>query len=140
MTMLLDGIEQAAADVGCDAAEDVAAIKRRHWNTAERRALVDLTNEPGTTVMEVARTFGVSASQLYNWRRDISAGEDGEAPPVFARVEVCEPVAQQAEILDCPTTEATGAIVVDFPGGAQVRIAGIVDPATLAIVLGELGR
>lgn len=43
--------------------------KRRRWSTAEKAALVRETYEPGMNVSLVARKHGISASQLFNWRK-----------------------------------------------------------------------
>ena len=96
---------------------------------------------------EVAKAFGVSASRLYGWRRQLAAeglGDDEQALPVFAQVEVSEPIAQReltAGFLDdCAPAPAIGSVVVDLPSGARVRIEGIADPGVIAAVLGELDR
>jgi transposase len=121
--------------------------RRRRWSDAEVRALIDLANQPGSSVPEVAKAFGVSASRLYGWRRQLAAeglGDDEQALPVFAQVEVSEPIAQReltAGFLDdCAPAPAIGSVVVDLPSGARVRIEGIADPGVIAAVLGELDR
>lgn len=43
--------------------------KRRRWSAAEKAALVRETYEPGMNVSLVARKHGISASQLFNWRK-----------------------------------------------------------------------
>ena len=43
--------------------------KRRRWSAAEKAALVRETYEPGMSVSLVARKHGISASQLFNWRK-----------------------------------------------------------------------
>lgn len=47
----------------------VSDEKRRRWSTAEKAALVRETYEPGMNVSLVARKHGISASQLFNWRK-----------------------------------------------------------------------
>jgi transposase-like protein len=123
------------------------AGKRRgrpsQWSDAEKRALVELTNEPGSTVTGVAREFGLSRTMLYGWRHQAAAGGFGaevSARPVFARVEVREPVSDHRSVMGSISGAEAGQIVVDFPGGARVWIDGIVDPAMLEVVLAELGR
>ena len=121
--------------------------RRRRWSDAEVRALIDLANQPGSSVREVAKAFGVSASGLYGRRRQLAAeglGDAEEAPPVFAQVEVREPMARRdltaSAVGDYAPARASGSIVVDLPSGARVRIEGIVDPGVIAAVLGELDR
>lgn len=43
--------------------------KRRRWSAAEKAALVRETYEPGMSVSLVARKHGISASQLFGWRK-----------------------------------------------------------------------
>lgn len=47
----------------------VSDEKRRRWSAAEKAALVRETYEPGMSVSLVARKHGISASQLFNWRK-----------------------------------------------------------------------
>jgi transposase len=47
----------------------VSDEKRRRWSSAEKAALVRETYEPGMSVSLVARKHGISASQLFNWRK-----------------------------------------------------------------------
>jgi transposase len=43
--------------------------KRRRWSAAEKATLVRETYEAGMSVSLVARKHGISASQLFNWRK-----------------------------------------------------------------------
>ena len=43
--------------------------RRRRWSLAEKATLVRRTYEPGMSVSRVARTEGVSASLLFQWRK-----------------------------------------------------------------------
>jgi transposase len=47
----------------------VSEERRRRWNASEKAALVRETYEPGMSVSLVARKHGISASQLFNWRK-----------------------------------------------------------------------
>lgn len=47
----------------------VSEGRRRRWNASEKAALVRETYEPGMSVSLVARKHGISASQLFNWRK-----------------------------------------------------------------------
>lgn len=47
----------------------VSDERRRRWNASEKAALVRETYEPGMSVSLVARKHGISASQLFNWRK-----------------------------------------------------------------------
>lgn len=137
----------ATAEAGRVASGDTLPSRARRrgyrWSPAERRALADLSRQPGGSVSEVAQTFGISRETLYDWRRRYAAVEPSPVvgtPAVFARVEVCE-LAPAGELMaDCSPAEGVGRIVVDFPSGVRVRLDGVVDPMTLEVVLAELGR
>jgi transposase len=47
----------------------VSQERRRRWSAQEKAALVKETYEPGMSVSLVARKHGISASQLFNWRK-----------------------------------------------------------------------
>jgi transposase len=47
----------------------VSEERRRRWSLQEKAALVKETYEPGMSVSLVARKHGISASQLFNWRK-----------------------------------------------------------------------
>ena len=47
----------------------VSEERRRRWSVQEKAALVKETYEPGMSVSLVARKHGISASQLFNWRK-----------------------------------------------------------------------
>ena len=57
--------------------------RRRRWTTEEKVRIVEETYLPGNSVSIVARRYGISANQLFTWRRlmargafTASAGED----------------------------------------------------------------
>ena len=43
--------------------------RRRRWTPEQKLEIVKQTNEPGSTVSMVARQFGISAVQLFQWRK-----------------------------------------------------------------------
>ena len=58
--------------------------RRRRWSLGEKQALVRRTYEPGMSVSLVARTEGVAASLLFQWRKlerqgALTAVQAGEA-------------------------------------------------------------
>jgi transposase len=48
--------------------------RRRRWTAGEKVALVEEANQPGSSVSYVARKYGISASQLFRWRRLMAEG------------------------------------------------------------------
>ena len=43
--------------------------RRRRWTPEQKLEIVQQTNEPGSSVSMVARQFGISAAQLFQWRK-----------------------------------------------------------------------
>jgi transposase len=43
--------------------------RRRRWTPEQKLEIVKLTNEPGSSVSMVARQFGITAAQLFQWRK-----------------------------------------------------------------------
>ena len=43
--------------------------RRRRWTPEHKLEIVKQTNEPGSSVSMVARQFGISAAQLFQWRK-----------------------------------------------------------------------
>lgn len=43
--------------------------RRRRWTPEQKLEVVKQTNEPGNSVSMVARQFGITAAQLFQWRK-----------------------------------------------------------------------
>ena len=43
--------------------------RRRRWTPEQKLEIVKQTNEPGSSVSMVARKFGITAAQLFQWRK-----------------------------------------------------------------------
>lgn len=55
---------------GFEKVEVITSVqRRRRWTTAEKLQMVEESELPGMSVSYVARKYGVSASQLFSWRR-----------------------------------------------------------------------
>jgi transposase len=114
------------------------APRRRRWSEEEKLQLVAETMEPGMSVSLVARRRGVSASQLFRWRRQF-AGEPGMPgqTPVFAPVHLLpDPLASPPASEPEPCHD--GIIEILLSGGRVVRVDRHVDAEALRRVLGVL--
>ncbi len=102
----------------------------------EKRRLVALTYEAGTSVARVARGNDVNANQLFAWRRLLGrqtlALSDQTGALSFAPIDV---VADPRR--DAPAGRV-GVIEVDLPGGARLRVDAQVDELALRRVLAAL--
>lgn len=102
--------------------------RRRHWSRAEKERIVAATSEPGATILGVARTFGVHASQVFRWRQQLCGKA---AATSFAAVAIAaEPV--EAAL------GGGGSIEVDLETGARIRISGMADAAIVTAVIAAL--
>ena len=106
--------------------------RRRSWSEEEKRHLVALANEPGSSISEVARRAGVNRSLLNQWRRAFADA----APRAgrFVPVEVDGPDAGKRAVV---ARRHDAVIEIDVALGRLV-IRGAADPALACAVLGAL--
>lgn len=112
---------------------------RRRWTTDEKRAMVEATYDPGSSVAEVAECFEVSPAQLYSWRRQVAEGtldQPRQMAPTFARVELAEDM----PALPGPAAAQPGTIRITLPDGISLVIEGVVDEAVVERVIAALRR
>ena len=114
----------------------VVASTRRSWAAWEKRAIVDEAQRATSSISAVARRHGITPSLLFRWRRELRPpGQSTEPPPAPAFVPLVLPAPVETPR---PPEESRGGVVeVEWAGG-RVRIAGPVDLATIAAVLGIL--
>lgn len=48
--------------------------RRRRWTSDEKQKLLKEADEPGNSISSVARKYGVSSSQMFNWRKQFQKG------------------------------------------------------------------
>lgn len=90
----------------------VTEERRRRWSVQEKAALVKETYEPGMSVSLVARKHGISASQLFNWRKleregGLVAAHSGESVvPASELAAARAQIAQLQRMLGKKTMEA----------------------------------
>ncbi|MDZ4318138.1 MAG: transposase [Phenylobacterium sp.] len=123
--------------VGPDATGKARRRARRAWSDEEKRQMVAQTYEAGTSVSVVARRHDLNANLLFTWRREARQGERIVAapetpPPAFAPIDVIP----DQEVPSC--TRPEGQILIELPGGARVRVEGVVSEAALVRALRAL--
>lgn len=109
----------------------------QHHSREFKRAVVELTLQPGASVARIAREHGVNANQVFAWRRLFRDGKltaEAAASELVA-VEVTESVraARRSQPAD------SGALIVECARG-RLHIAGRPDALTLRLVLEQLLR
>ena len=126
-----------------------AGTKRagRRWRTlSEKRRIAELTFDPGASVALVARAHGVNASQVFKWRRALKRGELNEpalSSPSLLPVVVTTPCEMGHAVGEVETKEQLacgGAIYIEFPGSASIRVESGADPVLLRSVLESLHK
>ena len=126
-----------------------AGTKRagRRWRTlSEKRRIAELTFDPGASVAVVARAHGVNANQVFKWRRALKRGELNE--PAVASTSLLPVTVSTPRESDNATGEVEakqqrasgGAIYIEFPGSATIRVESGADPILLRSVLESLRK
>ena len=111
-----------------------AAAGRRHHDRAFKARLVEQSLHPGASVAAIALANGINANMLFKWRREWQREE--ATPAVLLPVQVM-PSADSRELIATPKPKATGVIELEI-AGAQLRLRGAVDEASLCSVLRAL--
>ena len=117
---------------------------RRMRSRLERRQVVEKTMRPGAaSVAVIARAHGVNANQVFNWRKFYHAGRlnDKDEASDLLPVRISENSHSEYPGLGwLPIAPVVvGAIHIEL-GRVRMRVEGSVDPATLRIILEQLGR
>jgi transposase len=117
--------------------------KRRHRALEEKRRIVEETLAEGASVALVARTHGVNANLVFNWRKLYQAGRLGSGGGNLMPVQVSP---ESSPRLTAPLREpcsspssSMGTIHIQL-GHARVSIEDNADPMMLRILLECLQR
>ena len=111
--------------------------RRRRYDAAFKRAIVEQTLAPGASVARIAREHDINANQLFTWRRQFllegsAASGAGEPTPSATALLPVTVVGEEAAAPSPP-----GQIEIQLAGGT-IRIQGTVDKAMLQVVLSSL--
>ena len=102
--------------------------RRRRYSLEEKQTILKAASEPGTTVSEVSRQYGIGRSLIHNWRRQQAVAVLG-ATVRFALV---------ALVAEKPRPGG-GTIEIELDG-VRLRVDATVDEEALKRVLRALGR
>ena len=129
--------------------------RRRRWSDEEKLQLVAEACQPGNSVSQVARKRGISASQLFGWRRQMLAkglvtdtrSEPSVAPALtFAPVEIAKeqlPLDAGGKVQSPRQQAATrlsGSVAIELKGGDRVRVEGRADAGLVVRIISALRR
>ena len=123
-----------------DTCTQMVTPKRQRRGLAEKRRIVEETLAEGTSVALIARTHGVNANLVFNWRRLYQAGRlgrGGEAKLLPVKVTPESSLTTASSGSSQPTSVATIHIQLQH---AQVRIEGSTDAMLLRVLLECLQR
>ena len=112
---------------------------RRRWSLEEKLRIVAESDRGRRQVSATARRHGLSASQLFTWRRLARAGRlCADEAMTFAPVVVSSD--GPANAAPALPAVASGRIEIVLVGGVRVIVAHDVDAAALARVISVLDR
>jgi len=118
--------------------------KRQYRGLAEKLRIVEETLAEGASVSRVARTHGVNANLVFNWRRLYQAGRLGRRGgvkllPVRVTSDSSTRLRTPLCVPDAMPSSAVGTIHIRL-NQAQVSIEGSADPVLLRVLLECLQR
>lgn len=115
---------------------------RPNYDREFRRRLAAAACEPGASVAKLARENGINANMLFTWRRryreQLQAETTSLIPVAVVHETPPQPVAMPSDARDIgnPTARA-GSIEIRI-GAVVIKVDGVVDAATLRVVLGSV--
>src|SRR3546814_6783045 len=122
--------------------EVVETGRRRRWSEDEKLKIVLESLQAPRQVSATARRYGLSRSQLLQWRRSFRVEQKGAAEQQIGfvpAVVALEPEAAEPE--PAPAGPAGGgAIEIEFASGTRMRITGSIDQATLPAAVAALAE
>jgi transposase len=121
------------------------SVVRVRRSVAEKRRIVELTLQAGASVARVAQAEGVNSHQVFQWRRAYRLGELVEAgermssllPVVMAAADSRSRVERQPTVSQ-ELASPSGAIQIELPGRATIRVERGADRAVLLAILESL--
>ena len=114
-----------------------AKAKRQYRSKQERRRIAEESLEPGASAAVVARSHGVNANQVFQWRKLLREGRLDPGPACSTQlipVRVAEMVGEHGS-----ARTYSGAIHIEL-GRVRVRVEGSADPDSLRAILEHLAR
>jgi transposase len=112
---------------------------RRWRSVTEKRQIVQLTMEPGASVAEVARVYGVNANQLFKWRRAWERGELTDGSPALLSVQLSSPVeAAVAGVQE--QVSGGGSICIELAGSVRISVERGADLELVRCVLASVKK
>jgi transposase len=116
----------------------------RRWRSiSEKLQIVQLAMEPGASVAEIARAYGVNANQLFKWRRAWERGELTDSHAALLPVVLSSPVQPKHAAPEAAIDEQVrggGSIHIELPGRALISVERGADPKMVRWILESVGK
>jgi transposase len=138
----------ARTEITPSRSQSPVAVKKQRRSIAEKRRIVEETLAEGTSVARVARSHGINANQVFQWRRLYHAGRLGGSPSTTSKAIKLLPVTVEmspstatglaGESSARPLSAGSPGTIHIKLGQAQIRIEGNADPVLLRTVLESL--
>jgi transposase len=93
---------------------------RRRFSEEDKRRIVDEASQPGCSVSQTARRYGIAVRVLFRWK------EAMKPEPAFAPVQV----ADAASVAEAPSAPSPG-IEIELAGGRRMQFERDADPETV---------
>jgi transposase len=102
---------------------------RREDVEAEKRRIVDEVSQPGVSLSQVARRYGIYRRLLFRWKEELrpTRPESDPAAAVFAPVQITDAVPS----VEAPAVASAPGIEIELVGGRRVRFERDADPETV---------
>ena len=120
---------------------------RRKYTVAEKRSMVEETQQPGASVPEIAQRHAVNANLLSVWRRLYRQGllieQEHTRLPALLPVDVSTPTmlpTRRVSAAKAADRDSSSALEVEFSNGQRLRIRGTVDRLALREIIVVLSR
>lgn len=104
------------------------AAGRRRFSADDRRRIVDEACQPGCSVSQTARRYGIAARVLFRWKEGFKGG------PTFAPVQVTD----AAAVVEGPSVPSAPGIEVELAGGRRVLLERDADPEAVRRIVALL--
>ena len=93
--------------------EVITRSERRQWSIEQKREIVAESLVPGTRPSQVVRKHGISSSQLYTWRQQLTrrlGGKPGDQPSNFVRVDLVTGAPRSESLIEIVLADGTAAL------------------------------
>ncbi len=104
------------------------AAERRRFSEEDKRRIVDEASQPGCSVSQTARRYGIAVRVLFRWKEGL------RPEPTFAPVQVTD----TAAVVESPSAPLVPGIEVELVGGRRLRFERDADPETVRRLLALL--